>query len=475
MQTIQFSSSSALFANRLPANGTAQKSQTQKVEETGSNPSSYTVVNKLPRVPAPYFPQVKFGFACGICPICVGSVAFAHQVENIKALSHKVDADHDVQIKSGQGALEIRKAGAQTGGDVGRKYIGNEDGTRAQRLSTRDYPGFLMAALPRAYETPESENYKVIGRLQHASKGMENGLYKALVKGLKQVKETETFSSEATPSLQEHLLQNLGNRLRAFGLYHHVAEGPRVRATERTDPGLVGYVSTVQLRPHELLVPSIRELPGFETLGAAPGGLMNMLSMATLHGGYKAVYIAVEPWQHELKSYLHTLKDEYKIPVQALSQNVGKATHDHPAAAAAHDHPPAYAEHEAPPTYVKHDAPPAYEEHHSVGAMPREYRDFMHEMDLSHETVLYKIPLDQMKANHEAIPADEKDKGKRDTQLMESIRLPDPKKSLLDAEHEKALRAVPRFKDVTISKAGHAPPGGYEALQDRPIPHDLMA
>ena len=462
MQTIQFTSPLALSNGRLPSpitqgNQQAAAQNTRSLGAGGTNlamgMNSFAVVGRVPAAYRPYFPQIKFGFACGICPICVGSIAFAHQVEHIKSLSHKVD-EQDVHIKSGQGALEIRKAGAQTGGDVGTKYIGNEDGTRAQRLATQDYPAFLMASLPRAYETPDSESYKVIGRIQHASKGLENGLYKALIRGLEQIKQTETFSSEATPSLQEKLLKGLGNQVRAFGLYHHVAEGPKVRATERTAPGLVGYVSAVQLRPRELFVPSVRELPGFETLGAAPGGLMNLMSMATLHGGYDSLYITVEPWQHELKSYIKTLEKDYQIPIQPLSQNISPVKHEQ--------------------HHTGHDSPPPYSEKPQVGLMPVEYRDFLHEMDLSHETQVYRIPLDQMKSNYEAIPADEKDKGKRDTQLMESIKLPDPQKNLLDAKHQEALRSVPRFKDITVLQ-GKLVPGDYDALQNREIPPELKA
>jgi hypothetical protein len=356
---------------------------------------------------------VRFGLiACGICPICVAGMQAQKELNKIKALREGKDDSEDVKVNVGQGSLGIREAGATTGADVGTKFIGNEDGTRVQRLSAKDYSALLNATLPRIYHNPTDTSYKLVANPHHSSKGVENGLRKQLIQGLEQVTHTETFSEESTPALQEDRLKHLSKAPVALGLYHHIAEGPEVRRTGRTVPLLVGYTSAAKLEKHSLFIPSMREMPGFEELGATPGGMMNMLAMAAKHPELTHVKIAVEPWQHELKKYIDTLKTDYGYDVRNLS-------------------------HEK--------------------AVPSHYRDALHELNMSSGTELYDIPLAPLKAQLEKMPSakEEPDKGKRDTSLIETIKLPDPEKDLLFERLKKKLEILPRLKDITAFKPFH--------------------
>jgi hypothetical protein len=381
----------------------------------------------------PYLNTVKFGFiACGVCPICLAGLEAQRQLNTIKNLRENADAATDTLVKAGSGAAEIRAVGTLAGGEVNRKYIGNEDGTRVQRLDMADYPAFVTAALPRDYPPTEpgytASDYKIVGNPAHPLKGIDNGLYKHLLGGLRQAKEgTESFTEEATPSVQEALLDRLGEKPQAFGVYHHIADGNLVKNNgDRTIPLLIGYASVAQPRPRELFVPSIREMPGFESLGAAPGGLMNLLAMATQHGGFDSVQVLVEPWQQELKDYIvGALKNEYHFPVEEFP----------------------------------------------LGKMPIGYRDFIHDLNLPTGSCLYKIPLDTLKAARKNLPspAEEPDKGKRDTALMETIKLPDPNKDLMEKKFRDALKRLPRYSDITLFN--HDADPDYEKwLKDRPVP-----
>lgn len=361
----------------------------------------------------PYLNTVKFGFiACGVCPICLAGLEAQRQLNTIKDLRENADASSDTLVPVGSGASAIRAVGTLAGGEVGRKYIGNEDGTRVQRLDMADYSAFVTAVLPRDYPPTEAGytalDYKIVGNPAHPLKGIENGLYKHLLNGLQQRKEgTESFTEEATPAVQERLLDGLGKKPRAFGVYHHIADGNLVKNNgDRTIPLLIGYSSAAQLQPRELFLPSTREMPGFESLGAAPGGLMNMLVMATQHGGFDSVQVLVEPWQQELKDYIRALKSDYHFPVE-----------------------------ECP-----------------IEKMPSDYREFVQDSNLPTGSRLYRIPLDTLKENLKNLPSpsEEPDKGKRDTALMETIKLPDPNKDLMDKKFRESLKTVPSYKDITL-------------------------
>jgi hypothetical protein len=388
------------------ANQATGLSFTQPAAFLPNNVDTFQVIGIHP--PAAVHP-VQFGLlACGICPICVAGAQAQKELNKIKALRDGKDDIENVLVKVGQGALGIRQSGAKTGSNVGTNFIGNEDGTRVQRLSAKDLQAFLNAILPRIYHHPNDTSYHLVANPHHRSGGVENGLRKQLIQGLEQTEHTEAFTEERTPSLQEHLLHKLDEKVKAFGLYHHIAEGQAFRKNNnQTIPLLVGYTSSAKLEDHALFVPSLREMPGFEELGVTPGGLMNMLAMAAKHEELTHIKIAVEPSQHELKKYIATLKEDYGYDIHNLSEEK---------------------------------------------KVPAQYRDAMAESNMTSGTELYEIPLKPLKDELAKLPTakEEPDPGKRDTSLIKTIQLPDPKKDLLFERLKKTLNILPRLHEITL-------------------------
>jgi len=360
---------------------------------------------------SPLRPNVKFGFACGICPACLATTAVKGELDKIGNLKNAIDNLEDVSIEVGKASERIRKQGALTGADSGTAYIGNEDGTRVQRISSKDMHFIQQAVLPRIYLNSHDPKYRIVSNHQHTSGGINNGLYKALIKGLSQVDKTEIVT-EATspPALQSHLFEKLDKNPITLGIYHHLAEGKKFRETGESDPALLGYVSASKLEKHAIFVPSLREMPGFEEFGATPGGLMNVIGMAAKHDGVHNIKIAVEPWQHELKSYIQTLKKDYGWGVRKL----------------------------------------AHEK-----AVPAHYREGMQDAQMTTGTELYEIPLAHLKTELKQSDYKKSDAhhGQLDTDLLEKIKLPDPGRDLLFDRIKKTIEILPRLLKLTFNRS----------------------
>jgi len=354
--------------------------------------------------------SIKFGIACGICPACLATQAVKKEIDKIGALKNALDNLEDVSIEVGKASERIRKQGALTGADSGTAYIGNEDGTRVQRIASKDMPLIQQATLPRIYLNTHDPKYKMVSNPQHTSGGINNGLRKALIEGLLQVHKTETITeSTSPPALQSHLFEKLDKNPITLGIYHHLAEGKKFRDTGESDPALLGYISAAKLEKHALFVPSLREMPGFEDFGATPGGLMNVIGMSAKHDDIHNIKIAVEPWQHELKNYIKTLKKDYGYDIRNL-------THEK--------------------------------------AVPADYRDAMHNAQMTTGTELYEIPLAHLKT--ELKQADYKkadvNHGQLDTDLLEKIKLPDPGRDLLFDRIKKTIQILPRLLKLTFTQ-----------------------
>lgn len=377
--------------------------------------------------------SVKFGLIphpyCGVCPICVAGAAAKAEVSNIS----KLRQGEDIQVTVEEASQKIRSLGKETGADVRRTSIGNEDGTRIQPLAADDSKPISIAALPRLY-TPDGKRYTLKPSPQSEGKGVENGTYKAVTGAqyFTPQRDGSTFSYSCDESAPPPPLENPAAPIdlpyedkphqkpimHTYGLYHHISEGPEARSKKFSQPLLLGYITVSRQQPDELLVASLRELPRFERLGIESGGLMNILGVAASKPDLENVAVTVEPWQGSLQEYIEDLKTKYGLPVTEL-QPVD---------------------------------------------MPKHYKQWLENAQMPAGTKIYRIGLSRLKETLKTINSTLK-AGERDTQLLKSIELPD---AIRDGGVEappppdRNLENCPPLGNITI---GQGPDPNLEELE----------
>ncbi len=394
--------------------------------------------------------EPRFGHYCGVCPLCVAGMAAKMEVENIR----KLRSGEDIEVNVGNASKRIREAASKKGVSAERSAVGNEDGTRLQPVSletdkqgNKDWHALTIAALPRKYDTPDAQSYRIDGQ----KSGFSNGLFEIVTSGVVDASKVIRYPSGKDlppPPLEydsdlpiiekfDHTRDGLvrGLHVKTFGLYHHLSEGIKESTkTGMSDPLFIGYTTLTQLEKNELLLASVREIPGFEDIGIDAGGLLNVLGLAARRQDLDSVAVVVEKWQKGLYLYLDRLKEKYEVPVQQLTVD------------------------------------PELAKKSGYAPMPDSYREFLKTAQMPPDAEIFVIPLTTLK---EADKTLKKGQGKTlapgelDTELLNTIAIADPKQPALLPTYR---REVPPLGQCTISM------GGLPDINDLPpleLPDDL--